>query len=294
MKTRAGNGPEFEGVTVDSSMLRTLARFARRHTKAASVATMALVVGTGTLPVGIGLFGVGRGLVPLAKSVVAEDRESLRQKQQLHDKARVLARELVTSVLDVQLRQLRENGLENEQVFGDIREMRSHIDRLVKDQMESVVELLVKAQEGSQAERLQNFNEARDKTREVVVQLMSERQRLYRRLQIAKLSAQVQQLISMETKVYNTTRALPDQPKEQRETRLVNTLGDQDDIRAIFGQLVDTLKDLTGWSGSVAAGASDGLRLLKVARVDEELAAVRQTLGSSQDRKSTRLNSSHT
>ena len=91
-----------------------------------------------------------------------------------------------------------------------------------------------------------------------------------------------QQLISMETKVYNTTRALPDQPKEQRETRLVNTLGDQDDIRAIFGQLVDTLKDLTGWSGSVAAGASDGLRLLKVARVDEELVAVRQTLGSSQ------------
>ncbi|MFM2094197.1 MAG: hypothetical protein RIS70_1321, partial [Planctomycetota bacterium] len=282
MKTRAGNEPEFEGVTVDLSMLRTLARFARRHAKAASVATMALAVGTGTLPVGIGLFGMGTGSVPFGKTAVAEDRESLRQKQQLHDKARVLARELVTSVLDVQLRQLRENGLENEQVFGDIRDMRSHIDRLVKDQMETVVELLVKAQEGSQAERLQNFNEARDKTREVVVQLMSERQRLYRRLQIAKLSAQVQQLISMETKVYNTTRALPDQPKEQRETRLVKTLGDQDDVGAIYGQLVDTLKDLTGWSGTVAAGASDGLRLLKVARVDEELAAVRQTLGSSQ------------
>ncbi|MBM4003012.1 MAG: hypothetical protein FJ295_06940 [Planctomycetes bacterium] len=204
-------------------------------------------------------------------AIVAADPDGLRSKQQLHDKARLLARELVSGVLDVQLRQLRENGLDKQPVFGDIQGMRAHVDNLLNDQMQDVVELLVSAQQGSREERLENFNAARDKTREVVVQLMAERQKLYRRLQIARVTAQVQQLIAMESKVYSTTRQLPEQAKEQREARLVLALGDQRDVGALYTTLVDTLHDLTHWSGAVAAGASDGLRILKVGRVDEEL-----------------------
>ena len=138
----------------------------------------------------VGCFVWTWGSVLPGRVACAADTEGIRGKQQIHDKARLLARELLSSVLDIQLRQLRENGLDQQQVFGDIRDMRTHLDRLLNEQMEDVVDLLVKAQEGLPRERVSHFNAARDKTREVVVQLMAERQKLYRRLQIAKAAAQ--------------------------------------------------------------------------------------------------------
>ncbi|MFM9115470.1 MAG: hypothetical protein ACKOU6_04840, partial [Planctomycetota bacterium] len=107
--------------------------------------------------------------------------DSLRQKQQAQEKARQLARELVSSVLEVQLRQLKENGLDKQPVYRDIREMQGNVDAISKRQMEEVVQLLVKAQEGSQKERLANLKSARERIRDVVVEVMGEREKLNRR-----------------------------------------------------------------------------------------------------------------
>ena len=220
--------------------------------------------------------------IALPLIVCGANPDGIRSKQQVHDKARALARDLLSTVLDIQLRQLMENGLEGQQVFGEIHAMRTHVDKLLNDEMEEVVELLVKAQEGASEDRQHQFTLAREKTRQVVVQLMAERQRLYRRLRVAKVAAQVQQLIELETKVYHETRGLPEQAKEQRERRLVTTIGTQNDIAALYLALVETLRDLATWDGIVATGAADGLRILKLTRVDEELSAVGQTLGDSQ------------
>ena len=136
----------------------------------------------------------------------AAEADAFRRKQQAQEKARGLAGELVAAVLDIQLRQLEENGLKGLPIYHDIASMKGNIGELMKDDMEAIVQLLVEAQEGTQAERLAKFNEARGKIREVVVQLMAERQKLYRRMQIAKLAAEVRQLIALETKAYNTTK----------------------------------------------------------------------------------------
>ena len=213
--------------------------------------------------------------------LAADDAEKLRQKQVAQEKARVLARELVSGILDLQIRQLEENGLGRQPVLRDIREMQKHVDTLSAKQMEQVVQLLVKAQEGSSKERLARFQEARNRVREIVVELMSERQKLYRRLQVARVSAQVRQLIGYETKVLNVTRALPNETPDRRDTLLFNTLEDQTDVAALYLQLVATLKDLTSWSGDVAAGAADGLRVLKAAAIDEELKGSLETLRDS-------------
>ena len=143
-----------------------------------------------------------------------EGGDVFRRKQQAQEKARALAGELVNAVLDIQLRQLAENGLAQRAIYKDIASMKGNIGELMKDDMESIVQLLVQAQEGTQEERLANFNEARGKIREVVVQLMAERQKLYRRMQIAKLAAQVRELIAMQTKTRMVTRSLPEQKLE--------------------------------------------------------------------------------
>ncbi|MFM9069193.1 MAG: hypothetical protein ACKOUR_17965, partial [Planctomycetota bacterium] len=197
--------------------------------------------------------------------------DSLRQKQQAQEKARQLARELVSSVLEVQLRQLKENGLDKQPVYRDIREMQGNVDAISKRQMEEVVQLLVKAQEGSQKERLANFNSARDRIRDVVVELMGERQKLHRRLRVARVQAQVEQLISLETKVLKSTRSLTEETAERRDSLQLSTIADQTDIGALYLQLLETLTDLTTWSGDVAASASEGMRILKAGQVDQEL-----------------------
>src|SRR5258708_1839571 len=49
----------------------------------------------------------------LSSHAFAADPDALRHKQQAQEKARALAGELIAAVLDVQLRQLEENGLKS-------------------------------------------------------------------------------------------------------------------------------------------------------------------------------------
>jgi hypothetical protein len=96
--------------------------------------------------------------------------------------------------------------------------MRANIDQLVEDEMHEVVDLLVAAQQGTDQQRFEKFSDARVKIREVVVVLMAERQKLYKRLQIARLAAQVRELIRAETHAYVTTKSLPDRPQRERDS----------------------------------------------------------------------------
>jgi hypothetical protein len=207
----------------------------------------------------------------VGRRAIADETEILTQKQQLQEKARRLAGELVAVVLDVQLRQLRENGLEQLPIYGEIESMSRNIDGLVNEEMQQVVESLVRAQSGSREERLRHFEAARQTTREVVVTLMAERQKLYRRLRIARLAAQVREAIDLQAGVRQTTESLSGKTAEQRERATLAAIQDQQDARALYLQLVVVLEDVTTWSGSIGAAASDGLRLLQAARVATHL-----------------------
>jgi hypothetical protein len=213
------------------------------------------------------------------QSATAADGDAFRRKQQAQEKARALAGELVAGVLDIQLRQLEENGLQELSIYKDIASMKGHVHELMKGEMEEVVDLLVLAQAGSQAERLENFNQARGKIREIVVQLMAERQKLYRRMQVARLAAQVRQLIGLETKARNTTALLNQQKPQERERLALRTIEDQADVNQLYYQLVAALQDVSTWGGQIGAGASDGLRILKAAQAEQELQAARTNLG---------------
>src|SRR5688572_11594621 len=108
--------------------------------------------------------------VSLASVAWSAEGDSFKRKQQAQDKARALAGELVSGVLDIQIRQLEENGLKGLPIYKDILSMKGNIHVLMEKDMEQIVELLVKAQEGTQKQRLDNFNLARARIREVVVQ----------------------------------------------------------------------------------------------------------------------------
>lgn len=125
--------------------------------------------------------GALMAFVMFASLLNGAEPDKLRQKQQAQEKARALAGELVSGVLEIQIRQLSENGLKDLPIYRDIASMKGSLHELMRDDMEQIVTLLLKAQEGTQKERLVQFEAAHAKSREVVVRLLAERQKLFRR-----------------------------------------------------------------------------------------------------------------
>jgi hypothetical protein len=201
----------------------------------------------------------------------AVDTEALRRKQDAQERARDMARQLVSGILEVQLQQLEENGLKDLPVYREIAGMKKNIGALVEKEMERAVELLVKAQRGTESQREESFHQARQMIRSIVMRLSAERQNLMRRLKSAELSAQVKRLVELQTKTWQATKTLPDQPPAQQEAIALAAIEDQGDVKQLFLQLVDTLSDVSQWGGPLGAGAADGLRILQAASVGKEL-----------------------
>jgi hypothetical protein len=203
----------------------------------------------------------------------AVDTDALRRKQDAQERARDMARQLLTGVLDIQLQQLEENGLKQLPLYRDISQMRKNIGALVDKEMEQAVEMLIKAQRGTEAEREAAFHQARQMIRQIVTRLATERQNLMRRLKSAEIAAQVQRLIDAQTKVWQTSRTIPDQLPSRQEGLALAAIEDQGDVKQLFLQLVETLADVSQWGGTLGTGAAEGLQILQAVGVGQELDA---------------------
>ncbi|MCA9174303.1 MAG: hypothetical protein KDB14_07425 [Planctomycetales bacterium] len=208
------------------------------------------------------LFAVGAG---------ALSGQDLRSKEQAQEKARAMAAQLVTGVLDIQLRQLEENGLQQAEIYRDIRAMRENLDALVDGEMQEIVGLLVTAQEGTVDQRRETFQQVRPAIREVVVRLLAERQRLQKRLKTARLAAEVQRLLERQSNVYEDTGASMELPTGVRDRRALELAEDQRDVTAVYYQMLGLLEEMRSWSGPVGVGAGRGMTLLRTANVEPEL-----------------------
>jgi hypothetical protein len=217
-------------------------------------------------------------LLPFLFAAQAAENNSLRAKQQAQEKARALASDLASEALDLQLRQLQENGLSDLPIYHDVAALKSELDSLVSTEMQAVVQLLVEAQQAPAESRSATLHTARDKVREVVVRLMAQRQKLNRRMRIARLDADVRQLIALQTKTYNLTRLLPDNNPAQREQLALAAIEDQADVHKLYFQLASGLEDVSGWGAALGAAAQDGLRIIKAAQLEPDLKTASQHL----------------
>ncbi len=208
--------------------------------------------------------------------------EAFRVRQEMQQRARDMAKELVSTMLDVQIKQLEQNGLQKLDIYKDIKTMRTHIDGLVEADMRNVVAILVEAQKAEPEKRVKYYADARKEIRTIVTKLAVERQNLARRLRIAELTAQVKMLIEKQTGVRRTTESLTDEQRQTQAELTLDTIHNQRDVRALFVQLVNALSDVSTWGGQVGAGASDGIRILKAGQAGKEL-----------DNASTNLESAH-
>ena len=70
-------------------------------------------------------------LAGMAAAAGAVDEKVLERKQEDQQRARAMARELISSILDIQIQQLEENGLQEMEIYRDIKTMRANLGELV-------------------------------------------------------------------------------------------------------------------------------------------------------------------
>jgi len=218
----------------------------------------------------IGAFAIFVVFTTVAAAQTLEP-ETLRRKQEDQQRARTMTRELLGNVLDLQLRQLEENGLEDLPVYRDIQLMRDNLQQVVDAEMTKVVELLAAAQRQPAGDREQSFVEARKLIRTVVVRLSAERQSLLRRLKAAELAEQARRLVQLQVNVQAVVKSIPEEARTRQETLALKAREDQQDVKGLFFPLLETLDDVRSWGGPMANVCQDALSILQAAEVGQHL-----------------------
>jgi len=206
---------------------------------------------------------------PLAAQTPGISVERLKQQKEVRQQASDDARDLVRDVLEVQLQQFRDNNLTSHPWYGEIRLMRDHLDEMVKTRMKEVVDILEKAEGSNDArQRAEAFQAARTKSREILVRIQVEQQILLRRLKIAELARQIQQLIEHQTKVRKETEAVPGEPIDRRHELNLAALEDQRDVAASFGQFKQSLRQTGHFGGDVGREAAEAVQMVEQQQID--------------------------
>ena len=191
------------------------------------------------------------------------DETGIAQRRRTQQATVEIARGLIGQVLDVQLLQFSENGLQSLPVFTDIRDMRSNLDQVADKDMRNVIDLLTKAQLAVDADRSDYLERARGEAHNVAAVLMSERERLRKRLQVAHLHAQLRQLIGKQSAVRETTRTLQEIPRQQRDMATLEALEDQRDTRTLFQQSLESMEAVQLWDTTEGKTAAESLQALR-------------------------------
>jgi len=209
----------------------------------------------------------------ISSAALAVDNDVLRRQQSAQQQAQQIARELIVTTLDLQLHQLEDNRLtEDNPLYDEIRRMRGSVDGLMQNEMRDVVQLLMAARNLEGKEQETKFNEARDQVRDIVTRLANERNKLRRRMRFARLAVEAQHILDLQRKTYDLTVELEQlKDQDERETKALRAIQDQRDVRMLFMQMQDLLREVSGWGPPTGPAAVRGLQMVKVHRLDEHL-----------------------
>jgi predicted nucleic acid-binding Zn-ribbon protein len=180
--------------------------------------------------------------LPVIDVANAEDTTNLSDRIAAHSQARDLAIELVSSVFDVQLRHLAENGLSEQPLYNEIRSSRDRIDQLASDEMMQLTLFLENLQTSQGEDRNKLLAEARVTARRIAVAMMAERQRLRGRLRSSRTLDLLRQMIALEQQAIVVTEGIPSRPASEQLQSAEELIQSHLDLAVLFDQLTSMLR----------------------------------------------------
>ncbi|MGQ9771347.1 MAG: hypothetical protein ACUVQG_12410 [Thermogutta sp.] len=247
---------------------------------------------TGGLPVSSVSERVNDGMPPVSgiePSVSQAASTDLLRKQNLQQQVRQMAKRLVADRLTEQILQLEENGLTHLPLYAELREMQGHLDELVETHMKEVLVALEQLIQAPPEKQPALFQFAREKSRNVLVRLLIEREKILRRLRIAEIEERVVRLIERETGVLEKTRKVPIENSFQQVASAVAIREDQQDVYTLFRGLKEALSQIETWGGRVGTEATAALAALAETQVDDLFVQSLQRLSEGQLIEAARL-----
>lgn len=208
----------------------------------------------------------------------ALDADSLARTRDEQQRMGSLLRDTISGVLDVQLRQLAENGLADQDIYRDVSTMREHLNQIANHELPGILELLNDFERADTTQRETKFAALRQRMRTIVRRVSTERQALLKRLSLTELAELTRQLILQQTAVQNEVRSISSVPSSRREEFILAAIESQRDIKDLFLQFLELLSDARSRSGPVAVAAADAFRILTVAETANHLDVVQQEL----------------
>ena len=191
-----------------------------------------------------------------------------------HTQAKTLAKELVTSIFDVQLRHLEENGLADRPQYLEIRESRDRIDQLATGEMEQLTTLLKSLQVAPNQTRNELLAESRVAARRIAVAMMSERQRLRSRLRASQTLVLLRQMVTLEQQAILVTEGLMSRSAKEQKRLAEQVVQSHLDLAVLFDQLVSMLRQTEETVGTERINATATLAQLADTKTNNRIAEV--------------------
>ena len=150
----------------------------------------------------VALLGFGQTVFSQQATAIAPQQTLVKTDRQLIDRYRVnqqrardLTSDLLAILVDTQMLQLEDNRLTDLPLYEDLKTMRSRMQELARSKMPDVIELLVQADAADPKDRKEIMNTVHLRMRQVLRDLLRERERLRLRRQQAELIERIGEIV---------------------------------------------------------------------------------------------------
>ena len=202
---------------------------------------------------------------PAASSLA--DRIQIDRYKVNQQRARDLTTDLLSILVDRQMQQLEDNKLTELPLYEDLKSMRGRMGQLAQAKMPDVIELLVKADIARPSERQELMTQVHSRMREILRDLLRERERLRLRRQQAELIERIGEIVIQQKSTLDNTLTL----STAQEQLVLSTIDSQKNVSVLVDAFDETLELVQDWTGELGKLATECKNVLKTNDVEKLL-----------------------
>ena len=182
-------------------------------------------------------------------------------------RARDLTGDLLSILVDRQMQQLEDNKQTELPLYEDLKSMRGRMGQLAQAKMPDVIELLVKADIARPSERQELMTQVHVRMREILRDLLRERERLRLRRQQAELIERIGEIVIQQKSTLDNTLTL----STAQEQLVLSTIDSQKNVSVLVDAFDETLELVQDWTGELGKLATECKNVLETNDVDKLL-----------------------
>ena len=223
----------------------------------------------------VSLFANGTALAQEAKPA---NRTVINQYKVNQQRAKDLTADLLKVLVDTQLEQLEDNQLTDLPLYEDLTSMRGRLGDLAMQKMPVVIDLLMQADVAKPNERQDLMKTVHVKMKDVLLDLLREREKLRLRRQHAELIERITEVVVKQTDTREDTVEL----STTNEQEILATTRSQQDVSLLVTSFDNTLQIVADWSGELGKMATQCAKIIENEDVHSLLAKAETQLGDTE------------